>query len=373
MNREQYLQKATKHFAKSLFAPAGYEVPADVKVTTSLPSRRAFGTKKRTIGQCYSRECSDAKVNEVFISPTIDNSIEVLATLVHELVHAIDNCEHGHKKEFIKIARAVGLQGKPTECTAVEGTKLYELLEKYVEKNGKFPHKKIDIFVDTKKQSTRMIKIECPHCGFKVRASRKVIDEIDNNHVQCWSCGSRELQIDGVPVIAGFERLNDAGFDYDDDDDRQEIFTADENPPEPQENLKPAKFGDIKKYLGGQYTKAINWIQKERRRNREFRTYWQGIFHGSGRWIYISDADGKELLRESDIKTTLGSVKEYIEIASKEGVVDEVTLWTDIYGITNPSEREYSESERVDWAEAEIVTITLKVKDGKLYDLEGVL
>ena len=373
MNREEYLTKATKLLSQNLFTPAGYEVPADVKVTTSLPSRRAFGSKKRTIGQCYSRACSDANINEVFISPTIDNSIVVLATLVHELVHAIDDCQNGHKKEFTKIARAVGLQGKPTECTAVEGTPLYELLEKYVAEHGEFPHKKIDIFVDNKKQTTRLIKIECPHCGFKVRASRKVIDEIDNNNLQCWSCGSRELAVDGVNLLAGFERLND------EEDDRQEIFTADENPPEPHENLKPAnnlqpaKFGDIKKYLGGQYTKAIDWLQKERRRDREFRSYWQGLFHGSGRWIYICDKDGNELHRECDIETTLKKVKDCIEVASEHGEVDEVHLWTDIYGTTCPSDREYSESERIELDACREVAITLKVVNGKLYDKDGVL
>ena len=99
-DRETYLRKATERFAKLIFKPAGYEVPADVRVSCSLPSRKAFAARKRTIGQCYSRSCSAANVNEVFVSPTIDDSIQVLGTLVHELVHAIDDCKHGHKKNL---------------------------------------------------------------------------------------------------------------------------------------------------------------------------------------------------------------------------------------------------------------------------------
>jgi len=175
--------------SKSLFTKNGQTVPADVRVSCSLPSRRAFGKRKRTIGQCYPRSCSSAKVNEVFVSPTIDESIQVLATLVHELCHAIDDCKSGHGKDFVKIARAVGLEGKPTQCTAVEGTPLYDLLANYVKRWGEYPHSKIDVTKQTKKQTTRMIKIECECCGFKVRASRKVIQEIEDEHFNCWSCG----------------------------------------------------------------------------------------------------------------------------------------------------------------------------------------
>ena len=188
-DRETYLRKATERLSKSLFTKNGQTVPADVRVSCSLPSRKAFASKKRTIGQCYSRSCSVANVNEVFVSPTIDDSILVLATLVHELCHAIDDCKSGHGKPFVKIARAVGLEGKPTQCTAKKGTPLYDALAKYVKRYGDYPHARIDLTKQDKKQTTRMIKIECECCGFKVRASRKVIQEIEDEHFNCWSCG----------------------------------------------------------------------------------------------------------------------------------------------------------------------------------------
>lgn len=196
MNREQYLISATKFFAKSLFTPVGLTIPSDVKVACSLPSKRAFGARQKTIGQCFPRSRSDANVNEVFISPTIDNSVEVLGVLIHELIHAIDDCQNGHRKPFVDMMNAVGLGGKPTATVVIPDSKIEKLAQRFIKQRGEYPHSKIN-GRNARKQSTRMIKIECPCCGFKVRASRKVIEEIDSEYIQCWSCGETHLEIGG--------------------------------------------------------------------------------------------------------------------------------------------------------------------------------
>ncbi|MDP2403742.1 MAG: hypothetical protein Q8M27_07925 [Methylotenera sp.] len=43
---------------------------------------------------------TNSEINEIFISPKLDDSVEVMDTLVHELVHAADNCEHKHGAEM---------------------------------------------------------------------------------------------------------------------------------------------------------------------------------------------------------------------------------------------------------------------------------
>lgn len=195
MNREQYLIQATKRLAKAIFKPAGIEVPTDVKVTCGFPVSGGAGSRKRTIGQCFNRASSKAGVNEIFISPTIADTYEVLGTLIHELVHAVDDCVNGHTGEFVRMAKAVGLTGKPTQCGAEKGTELWDKLEAYIAKHGEYPHE--ELMVASKKQTTRMIKIECPSCDFKVRASNKVIEEMDTEYIQCWSCGETHLLIGG--------------------------------------------------------------------------------------------------------------------------------------------------------------------------------
>jgi hypothetical protein len=64
------------------------------------------------VGQCWSTKSSDAAIDEIFISPKLADPVEVLDTLTHELVHAVDNCEHKHGKEFKAIARRIRFQGK---------------------------------------------------------------------------------------------------------------------------------------------------------------------------------------------------------------------------------------------------------------------
>ena len=84
------------------------------------------------------------------------------------MVHAIQRHLYGnevqpHGKEFRKIALAVGLQGKMTATT--ESPELKIQIEKWIKEVGKYPHSKVN-FETRKKQSTRMLKLECEHCGF---------------------------------------------------------------------------------------------------------------------------------------------------------------------------------------------------------------
>ena len=49
--------------------------------------------------------------NQIFVSPALLDPVLVLDTLAHELVHAVDDCEHKHGKEFKKIALSLGMIG----------------------------------------------------------------------------------------------------------------------------------------------------------------------------------------------------------------------------------------------------------------------
>ena len=80
--REQWLVAAVEHLQSQVFGKVGLTIPTDVKVSCSFPSAGGLGKKRRTIGQCWARSASDANVNEVFISPTLDDSVLVLDVLV---------------------------------------------------------------------------------------------------------------------------------------------------------------------------------------------------------------------------------------------------------------------------------------------------
>jgi hypothetical protein len=113
LTREAWLLFAVDAVAP-IFQEKGFEVPR-VRVSCAIPSTSVRGS---AVGQCWGRSMSEDGVNEIFISPVYANSVDVLDTLVHELVHAVDDCEHRHGPEFKKIALAVGLQGKMREASA---------------------------------------------------------------------------------------------------------------------------------------------------------------------------------------------------------------------------------------------------------------
>lgn len=49
--------------------------------------------------------------NQIVISPALLDPLVVFDTLVHELVHAVDDCQHKHGKEFKKISLSLGMVG----------------------------------------------------------------------------------------------------------------------------------------------------------------------------------------------------------------------------------------------------------------------
>lgn len=100
----------------------------------------------------------------------------MLATLLHEIIHAICGPEVGHKGAFKRIALAVGLEGKMT--AAVAGAELTKRLNALAKTLGAYPHKALSGRSVKKKQSTRMIKVIAESCcEYVCRVTRKWIDE----------------------------------------------------------------------------------------------------------------------------------------------------------------------------------------------------
>ena len=191
LNREDWLTRAAMIASETLFKEAGYVVPRNIRYAMSLPSRNAMGTKRTTIGQCFSPQCSTDGTHEIFITPRIDDEKTVFATLVHEIVHAVVGNENGHNKVFKRCALAVGLEGKMTATDMSDDT--WERMEPLLaERLGEYPHSRMNNVSNKKKQSTRMIKAECDSTGYKVRLSRKLIDDYGLPVCPCCSVEMQE-------------------------------------------------------------------------------------------------------------------------------------------------------------------------------------
>lgn len=154
-----------------LFTRAGYELP-EFRIGCGWPT----GNRTKRIGQCFSREDSEDKTYEIFISPKIHEPVIVLAVIAHELCHAIAGIKAAHKKPFIEVMKAVGMVPKWTECNPSE--ELQEKLERINQKLGPYPHAALAIKKRAGKQTTRLLKVQCPECGYVARVTRKWLDEV---------------------------------------------------------------------------------------------------------------------------------------------------------------------------------------------------
>jgi predicted Zn-ribbon and HTH transcriptional regulator len=164
--RELWLQNAVD-LLSPIFKNKGYTIPK-IQVSCGFPST---GNKSKHVGQCWGRSSTNDGTNQLFISPVLDESIQVLDTLVHELVHAVDDCMHHHGPEFKKIATDVGLQGLMREASA--GPWLLEQLTAISRQLGKYPHSKINLAHSSSKKTGSRPRAKCKKCGYEVTPLKK--------------------------------------------------------------------------------------------------------------------------------------------------------------------------------------------------------
>jgi hypothetical protein len=172
MTREEWLNEAIT-LLRSDFEAIDAPIPEKVRATCGWPSQGGKPGKKQRIGECWPPKCSEEGYTEMFINPMLSEGLEALDVLTHELVHAAVGCEEGHKGPFRVAAKALGLEGKMTATVA--GETLMVRLREIEKELGEYPHAKLTP-KKKKPQSTRMLKLECPACGWAARTSRKWID-----------------------------------------------------------------------------------------------------------------------------------------------------------------------------------------------------
>lgn len=171
-NREEWLKALAERLNTLVFDGA---MPA-YRVACGWPSRGGTAQAKRVIGQCWDADCSADKTHEILISPNLDDPMKVAGVLAHEMIHAIVGIPAGHKKPFRDLAIKIGLVGKMTATT--EGPDFIAAVEPVLKEIGAYPHAALTPGTQLKKQSTRLIKAECPECGYNVRVTRKWLDEV---------------------------------------------------------------------------------------------------------------------------------------------------------------------------------------------------
>lgn len=168
--REDWLNEAVALLCPWFKDNGGYRVPGNLKVTCGFPSRLALSSKRQRIGECWADSASEGKTFEIFISPVLSDPARVLDTLAHEIVHAVVGLDAGHKGPFKKCATDIGLEGRMTSTVA--GQRLGAHLRDIAKKLATYPHTRLNVSNRTKKGGTRLVKCECPKCGYVARVTR---------------------------------------------------------------------------------------------------------------------------------------------------------------------------------------------------------
>jgi len=167
--REEWLMEAVEQI-KPIFERVGYQIPP-VKVSIGFPST---GSKGRHLGQCWSTKSSEDGLNQIFLAPHLETPVEYLDTLVHELVHAVDNCSSRHGAGFKKIAKDVGLKGPMRSAGA--GETLMKDLVKISDLLGNFSHARLSIQKAASNVGAKRPGAKCSKCGYEIVMLKKFMD-----------------------------------------------------------------------------------------------------------------------------------------------------------------------------------------------------
>lgn len=176
VNREEWLTALAERYCLPLIRQHQPKFEADkYRVSCGFPKGRG-GRGTVRIGECWSPSVSADGSVEIFISPTIDDPVEVAATLLHELVHFAVGNKCGHKGEFRRVAKAVGLEGKMTATVAGKAL-VVRIRDQWLAYLPPYPHAALKPSVDTVRPGSRLLKMAC-ECGFTVRITAKWLESI---------------------------------------------------------------------------------------------------------------------------------------------------------------------------------------------------
>ena len=168
-DREAWLTDAGNIILNELLSQYS-ELPARPwRVSVGVPGSRGGGV----IGVCWPSARSEDGTNEIFITPAIDETTDILSILIHELIHYLDDCQSGHKGEFKRVSKAVGFRPPLTKFNYENTTqKFKDYVGSLASFLGPFPHAKLDL-KSVKKQKIKMKKLLCGECGFSARTTEK--------------------------------------------------------------------------------------------------------------------------------------------------------------------------------------------------------
>ncbi len=180
LTREKWLETAFERINGKLFAG---EMAPYCRLSVGFPAGSRPKKNTLTLGQYWPPGATSDGVPQIFISPSkhaSGNPVEMLAVLVHEMVHAAIYPTKGHGKEFKRLALKVGLTGPMRHTVASD--ELKDKLVDIADEIGQFPHGTIDPTTRPGKKG-KLKGYECEVCGFKFYTTQKWVDKAGHEMV----------------------------------------------------------------------------------------------------------------------------------------------------------------------------------------------
>lgn len=107
LTREDWLQRAVAEVL-AVYGQLGYTTDRKIHVSVGFGSGGGKYESGHVLGVCWHSSNSADGGNQIFVSPTVGDTAEVVAILLHEVAHALDDNTHGHKGPFVEMASKVG-------------------------------------------------------------------------------------------------------------------------------------------------------------------------------------------------------------------------------------------------------------------------
>jgi hypothetical protein len=178
-NQQTWVEQAY-HLIRAQIIPSA---PEKTIVTYGFPKGKRGG---KHLGQCWNHPVENQQA-VIFIHPCQWTApLEVLDTLVHEMVHAATPGA-GHKGAFKQLAQSIGMRGPMT--TASAGPELVLRLNGLAKELDEFPAAGFD--PPTKKQTSRLRLYQCA-CPIKVRVAS------DDFRALCLKCDTQFEKVEST-------------------------------------------------------------------------------------------------------------------------------------------------------------------------------
>jgi len=153
MTREEWLARASEIITPYIQQHTDIPIPK-FYLSVGFP-------KGAAVGQCWNGKLSNDGLPHIFISPVIDNPVDVLSILGHEIIHtALPHA--GHRMEFSQLAAKCGYVKPWTSHVINEVYKQY--LQEIARQLGEYEHGKLNVPARGSKGS-RLRKYTCSSCG----------------------------------------------------------------------------------------------------------------------------------------------------------------------------------------------------------------